>query len=164
MSELIEHIVSTHHAYVRRELPRLAEMGAKIARVHGPKHPEVVKCHDVFTTLQTELESHMLMEEQVLFPLLQDMDDPHCTAPISPCVVANPIAVMEDEHDSVARSLRELRSLTYDYSPPDDACNTYRAWLDGLAELESDTHQHVHKENNILFAKAAGSFREAAVS
>jgi regulator of cell morphogenesis and NO signaling len=163
MPELVEHIVSTHHAYLWRELPRLAEMGAKIARVHGPKHPEVVRCHEVFASLKAELESHMLKEEHVLFPLLQDLDDPHCTALIPPEVVANPIAVAEDEHDAAARALRELCSLTRRYTPPPDACNTFRAWLDGLAELEADMHRHVHKENNILFPRAMRRFPEPAV-
>lgn len=159
MSELIEHIVSTHHAYLLRELPRLAALGEKIARVHGPRHPEVVKCHEILLSLQADLESHMIKEERVLFPLLKDMDDVHSPLTVSSDAVANPIAVMEEEHDQAAQALRELRSLTRGYAPPPDACNTYRAWLDGLAELESDLHQHVHKENNVLFARAVGALR-----
>lgn len=153
-SELIEHIVSTHHAYLRRELPRLAAMGEKIARVHGPQHPEVIKCQEIFVQLRDELESHMLKEEHVLFPLLKDMGDPQCAVQISLDAVANPIMAMEQEHDDAGRALRELRSLTANYAPPPGACNTYRAWLDGLADLEADLHRHVHKENNILFPKA----------
>ena len=47
-----------------------------------------------------------------------------------------------------------MRALTDGYAPPADACNTYRALLGGLAELEVDMHQHVHRENNILFPGA----------
>jgi regulator of cell morphogenesis and NO signaling len=47
-----------------------------------------------------------------------------------------------------------MRGLTGGYTPPDDACTTYRALLDGLADLEADMHRHVHKENNILFPRA----------
>jgi iron-sulfur cluster repair protein YtfE (RIC family) len=44
--------------------------------------------------------------------------------------------------------------LTDTYTPPDWACNTFRALYDGLAQLESNMHQHVHKENNVLFPRA----------
>jgi regulator of cell morphogenesis and NO signaling len=58
------------------------------------------------------------------------------------------------EHDSAGDALQKMRQLTRDYSVPADACNTYRAALDALATLEADMHQHVHKENNILFPRA----------
>lgn len=153
-SELIDHIVSTHHAYLRREMPRLVVLGDKIAQVHGPQHPEVIKCQEIFLRLQDELESHMFKEENVLFPLLKGMDDPQRAVQVSVDAVANPIMAMEQEHDDAGQALRDFRSLTANYAPPPDACNTYRAWLDGLAELEADLHRHVHKENNILFPKA----------
>jgi regulator of cell morphogenesis and NO signaling len=43
-----------------------------------------------------------------------------------------------------------------DYTPPPDACNSYRALLDRLETLERDTHRHVHDENNVLFPRALG--------
>ena len=154
MADLVDHIVSTHHAYLRRELPRLAAMGAKVVAAHGDRHPEVVTCQEVFTALQAELSSHMDKEEQILFPMIKALEDAE-SAPQFHCgVIENPVAVMEDEHDSAARALSKLRDLTHGYEPPDEACNTYRAWLDGLRELEADMHRHVHKENNILFPKA----------
>ncbi len=154
MADLVDHIVSTHHAYLRRELPRLVEMGAKVAAAHGDRHPEVVTCHDVFASLRVELNSHMDKEEQILFPMIKTLEGAESVPQFHCGGIENPIAAMEDEHDSAARALSKLRALTHEYEPPDEACNTYRAWLDGLRELEADMHRHVHKENNILFPKA----------
>jgi regulator of cell morphogenesis and NO signaling len=70
--------------------------------------------------------------------------------------IGNPVFAMEREHDDAARGLATLRSLTDGYAPPEDACNSYRAMLDGLRELESDLHQHIHTENNVLFPRALG--------
>ena len=67
--------------------------------------------------------------------------------------IANPIAAMESEHDSAGEALRRLRILSDDYTEPAWACDTYRALLDGLRGFELDLHQHIHKENNILFHK-----------
>ena len=61
---------------------------------------------------------------------------------------------MEMEHDQAGAALAKIRDLTDGFNPPDWACNTYRAMLDALAHLERDLHQHVHKENNILFPHA----------
>lgn len=68
--------------------------------------------------------------------------------------IANPIRVMELEHDGAGGALDVLRRSTRDYSTPADACNTWRAMVDGLRQLEEDLHLHIHKENNILFPRA----------
>ncbi len=154
MTDLVDHIVSTHHAYLRRELPRLAEMGAKVIAAHGARHPELARCQEVYLMLRSELSSHMDKEEQILFPMIKALEGAECVPPSECGGIEIPVAVMEDEHDNAAQALSMLRDLTKGYEPPDEACNTYRAWLDGLRELEADMHRHVHKENNILFPKA----------
>ncbi len=62
--------------------------------------------------------------------------------------------MMEHEHQHAGDELSQIRDLTQHYSPPRDACPTYLAMLEGLHELERNMHQHVHKENNILFPRA----------
>jgi regulator of cell morphogenesis and NO signaling len=154
LMELADHIVATHHAYLKAELPRLDHLTERVTRVHGAKHPELEKVRGTFLALKAELEQHMMKEEMILFPLCRQLEaadgpvESHCGS------VANPIRVMMLEHDDAGAALATMRTLTGDYVPPEDACNTYRAMLSGLAELEADMHQHVHKENNILFPRA----------
>ena len=62
-----------------------------------------------------------------------------------------PIACMLQEHDEAGAALAKIRSLTNDFTPPAEACNTYRALFAGLAELEEDLHRHIHLENSVLF-------------
>ena len=76
----------------------------------------------------------------------------------------HPIRVMEHEHDDAGAALARMRELTSGFTAPADACNTFRAALDGLAELERDMHQHVHKENNILFPAAVALEQSSAVA
>lgn len=153
-SELCDHIVTTHHAFLREELPRLTQLVEKVARVHGSNHPELDDVRVVYVELRAELESHMMKEEQVLFPAIQQLEQA-ASAPRFPFgTVASPIRMMEHEHDHAGDALRRIRELTANFTPPDDACNTYRVMLDGLQNLEADLHQHIHKENNILFPMA----------
>ncbi len=154
LAELADHIEETHHAYLRRELPRLDAMTEKVASVHGEKDARLAEIRRTFLTLSDELTSHMMKEEQILFPMIRRLDASK-TAPAFHCgSLANPIAQMEHEHDEAGSALERLRTLTDGYTPPEWACNTYRAMLDGLAHLERDMHQHVHKENNVLFPRA----------
>ena len=157
LSELIDHILDTHHAYLRTELPRLAQMLAQVIEKHGENHPESLPALDeTYTGLKKELTDHMWKEENVLFPLVKELERSQSSgsgAGPQRMPVSAPIMVMEQEHEAAA-AMREMRRLTGDYTPPEDACNTYRALLDGLQRFEADTHQHIHLENNILFPKA----------
>ncbi|TWU62215.1 iron-sulfur cluster repair di-iron protein [Crateriforma conspicua] len=154
LTELADHIEQTHHAYLRKELPRLDFMTEKVSRVHGDKDARLYKMREAFVALKAELEPHMMKEERILFPIVRQLeasaDRPgfHCGS------VANPIQQMEHEHDQAGKALEILSETTDGYTPPEWACNTYRAMLDSLARLEADMHQHVHKENNVLFVKA----------
>jgi regulator of cell morphogenesis and NO signaling len=154
LADLCNHIEQTHHAYLKQELPRLTQIITKVAAVHGEVHPELVELKGVFDQLRAELEPHTFKEEQVLFPAIRQLERSE-EQPVFPFgTVANPIRMMEQEHDGAGSALARIRELTNDFTVPREACNTYRAMLNGLEELEADMHQHVHKENNILFPRA----------
>lgn len=155
LGELCDHIEATHHAYLRDEIPRLSALIAKVASVHGEREPDLKALADVFRAFRMEIESHMAKEEQVLFPIIRRLEYSDSLPSFHCGSVNNPIRVMEFEHDNAGAALARMRELTHDFSPTPEACNTYRAMLDGLAVLEKDMHQHVHKENNILFPKAS---------
>lgn len=159
LTELVYHILKTHHRYLSRELPHLHQILSKVINVHGKQHPEsLTPLGKVFGALEAELADHMFKEERILFPLIQDMEtakEKGTPLPQSACgSVNNPIRVMLCEHENAGNALAEIRRLTNDYTPPEDACTTYRALFSGLLELEQDLHQHIHLENNILFPRA----------
>lgn len=154
LTELANHIESTHHAFLHSELPRLAALTNKVATVHGAKEPALSEIRNVFADMANELSSHMMKEERILFPFIRDLEAAE-TAPDFHCgSLSNPIEQMEHEHDVTGAALKKLRELTNGFTPPDWACNTYRAMLDGIATVERDLHLHIHKENNVLFPKA----------
>ncbi|MBM3268029.1 MAG: iron-sulfur cluster repair di-iron protein [Candidatus Sericytochromatia bacterium] len=148
MTDLVNHLLETHHVYLKQNLDRLAQLAAKVASVHGENHPEMRQVRDVYGKLHAEMEPHLMKEEQILFPAILRLERDQLTPPLT-----GRIAVMEAEHDEVGRDLAALRELTAGYAIPDDACMSYRMLLTGLAELERDTLAHVHKENNLLFPR-----------
>lgn len=153
---LATYIVEKHHRYLRDELPRLHAMAARVAQVHGGHTPPQVEVYEVFSGMAAELADHMMKEEQVLFPAISAM----IRGESAPMPLDGPIACMLHEHDDAGAALARLRELTNGFTPPPEACNTYRALFAGLAELEEDLHVHIHLENAVLFP-AARALEEA---
>ncbi len=149
LANLIEHIVHDFHEPLREELPRLYGMARKVYAVHREKDPERLgKILETLQGLRTELEAHMMKEEQVLFPMILDGRGRNAMGPVS---------AMEVEHAHAGDMLRRLRELTDQYVSPEGACNTWRALWAGLEDLEHQLHLHIHLENNILFRRALRS-------
>ncbi|WP_339701859.1 iron-sulfur cluster repair di-iron protein [uncultured Marixanthomonas sp.] len=156
---LIDHIVSVHHLYVEENIPLLLQYAEKVAKVHGHHYSELLKIRDLFIEVSKELSAHMKKEELILFPFIKKMmlakkedlslDVPHFKT------VENPIAMMEDEHESAGDIFKQIAQLTNNYTPPENACNTFRALYDKLEEFEQDLHTHIHLENNILHPRAS---------
>lgn len=153
VSDLVDHIIGHHHAYLRAELPTLRMLVDKVATVHGERHPELGEVQRAFHLTANELEEHMVKEEQILFPACVALEQ-GVGGRFPFGSVASPIAMMVHEHDEVAAGLAGMRTATGGFAPPPDACNSYRAMLERLAVLERDTHRHVHEENNVLSPRA----------
>ena len=154
VTELADHIESTHHEYLKKELPRLNALAEKVAKVHGERAPEMVELAQVFRQLKDEIEQHTMKEEMVLFPYIRQLDNKKSLSTPPFGTVANPIRCMESEHDDAGQALFKMRELTNQYSPPDDACGSWKALLGGLDHLDKDLRTHIHKESSILFPKA----------
>jgi regulator of cell morphogenesis and NO signaling len=153
LGDLIDHIVDAHHGFLRRELPRLHRRLEKVTRAHGADVAWLSPVADLFTTLKHELEDHMESEESYVFPAIRTLAQGR-VLPDGSTLDTAAVEQMVAEHDEAGTMLQRLRNLTNDYTPPPNACSTFRATLDGLRKLEADMHQHVHKENNILFPRA----------
>lgn len=158
LQELINHILNQHHEYVRAEIPRIQKMLGKVEAVHGKNHANIGTANLLFNELVQELSTHMLKEEDVLFPYIVKMERAVAAGnPAPPAFfgsVRNPTAAMVHEHENAGELLEQIRAACDDFVPPTDACTTFRALYQGLKDFERDLHQHVHLENNILFPRA----------
>ncbi len=159
LHELVDHILKTHHAYVKDALPRISGLLRKVQHAHGTRHGDMLReVNAHFKLLDEELTSHMMKEEMILFPnvVAAEAHRQGSGPPPSGCfgTVRNPIRQMEAEHEAAGEALRQIRKVTGGYVPPSDACATFRALYEELEQFEKDLHEHVHLENNILFPRA----------
>jgi regulator of cell morphogenesis and NO signaling len=158
LAELIAHIVRTHHVFVRTQVPEITSLIEKVHTKHGANHPELTKIRNVYRALGEELMTHLMKEENILFPYIERMEESVIQKePILPPpfgTVANPVRMMEHEHDNAGIALRALREASQNFTPPEDACTSFRALYTALENFEKDLHQHIHLENNVLFPRS----------
>lgn len=145
LDELIDHVLGSYHEPHRDELRRLVAMAKKVEAVHADKPGCPHGLTALLTAVGEELEAHMQKEELVLFPAIRRGDGHHMAAAVR---------AMEQEHDDHGDNLTRLRQRTGDFTPPREACNTWRALYLGLAELELELMRHIHLENHVLFPRA----------
>lgn len=161
LTQIVENIESTHHAYLRRVLPVLDQLIDRVAQVFGQRDSRLLEIQVVFRKMSADLQNHMLHEEEALFPMVRDMESTGAVKPTR-CgdAVGGPIACMENEHEAAKFELGRLRTLTDDFAVPGDATHTYREMLARLAEFRQDMLVHIHKEDKVLFPGALNAQTE----
>lgn len=155
--DLADLIEATHHAAARRDLARLEVLAARVDGVHGGRHPELAVVAASVVELRADMEPHMAREERVLLPAARRLSEGVAVDDAERDRLARVLDVLVEEHRRVGALLARLRSLTFGYTVPEDACGSFRALYDGLLELEADTHVHVHLENARLIPAVAAS-------
>lgn len=155
---LIDYVEKKHHRYVNNTIPVLLQYLDKLCKVHGNQHQELFEINNEFKECATALTAHMKKEELILFPIIRNMMKSNATHHELNLphfkTVNNPINVMLSEHDTEGERFRKIALLTNDYTPPADACGTYKVAFSLLKEFEDDLHTHIHLENNIVFPRA----------
>lgn len=155
---LINHIIQTHHQFVRTKTVEISSYAKKVARVYGEQYPENLAISEKFELLSAEMMQHLSDEEQIVFPLILDIKTKRMKGEMPSDTqirkLKDEIEHMESDHEGAGNILKELRQLSNQFTPPADACTTYRILYKNLELFESDLHLHVHLENNILFKKA----------
>ncbi|HET7787596.1 MAG TPA: DUF542 domain-containing protein [Myxococcales bacterium] len=149
-AELVAHIVSCHHQFLRTALPLLGYLVSKVARVHGEHNPKLVELEQVFVRLRDLLDAHLDDEENVLFRLVTGPAPRGAEGGIA-------LAGAQREHLEVGAALHRIRDLTDDFTTPDWACTSYERLLSELRALEGDVLRHVHLENHVLFPRLAAA-------
>jgi regulator of cell morphogenesis and NO signaling len=155
---LADYIEKTHHRYVEEKTPVLLAFLDKLCKVHGAGHPELLEINKLFHESARDLGAHMKKEELILFPFVRNMIKARSSGAPLPRpafgTVENPVNMMKHEHTAEGDRFRKIAEITGEYTPPADACNTYRVTFAMLQDFENDLHRHIHLENNILFPKA----------
>ena len=155
--QLINYILIHHHHYVKEIMPVIAGHLEKVANKHGERYPYMIKVFQLFNAILEEMTLHMHKEEVILFPRIKEMEQLFILdqkTKLAPGYIKGPVNIMEAEHEHAGELLYEIRQLTDNFTPPVDACTTFKVCLEELKAFEIDLHKHVHLENYLLFPLA----------
>jgi regulator of cell morphogenesis and NO signaling len=158
LPNVTEHIIRVHHRYLREELIRLSWLMAKVVNQHSALYPELLEMQNLFEEFKDQIEKHMDLEEQTLFPQLLEPG----AGPVSRSISA--LGYERIHHTFVRDTLTAIREITERTVPPERGCNTYRVLVCSLAEFETRLQRHIHVEEDILFPRALPETEAAADS
>jgi len=152
LMELVDHVIDDHHDFLRDRLPKIVELARKVAKERTEQYAEL---HELLERIAVELEEHLLHEEEALFPMCRDMESVGAIQPTA-CgdKVAGPIECMKREHNDSKKDFDQIRKLTDDYHMPSDGDEDVFKLMSYLAEIDSNTMEHIYKEDMHLFPRA----------
>ena len=157
LEHLIDHIIETHHAYVRKQIPVISAYLDQICKAHGKTQPELFEIKSLFAEDAHDLMQHMEAEESIVFPMIRDLavTPLHLSSPS--CVPLNffqkMISAMENDHVNEGIRWKKIEELTENYKLQ-FGCNVAFVTFSLLHEYQENLHFHIHLENNILFPGA----------
>ncbi len=152
LSEMIDYIINKHHSFLQEKLPQISSLSNNVLRAHSINHgEELSKVHRFFHNLKTDIEQHLIKEEEITFPLIKKYEKE--PGPDTLDKISSVVKELEEEHEIAGDILKKLRKTTGGYRIPDDGCESYELTYQLLEELENDLFQHIHLENNILFPR-----------
>lgn len=162
---LADYILNVHHRYLHRALPEINEQTARFLEEHRKKFPELEEIEVIMHHFLKEIPPHMRQEEEIFFPYIKQISHAYkhteSYARLLIRTLRKPLEeVMLKEHEVTGANLHRLRTITNNYTPPQNACLTHKVTFAKLRELDNDLVQHIHLESNILFPKAIAMEQE----
>jgi len=155
---LVDYIVNVHHEYVKQTLPRLEGNLISFVNNHKKQYPELVAVESTFLQLYKIISQHTQVEEEVTFPYIKQIANAYSRKEtygnLFVRTLRKPLSSVDQDHREISALLSQLRSLTHQFTFPENACTNHRVIYQKLQELDNDLTQHKHLENNFLFPKA----------
>lgn len=156
LSDVIDHILSTHHSFMHKELPYISKLMDKVSAAHAEKHGDLLNLmNSIYQNFKDNLEEHLNVEENTLFPYIKELEasKKNKNPKAETSKFKKIIDLLSAEHDVTGDALSDMRELTSDYVLPLDACKSFEELYEHMQAVEDDLHKHIHLENTILFPR-----------
>ncbi len=139
---IVEEIMSTHHALLRRELPKITDMLKSLTG--DAESAPLDEAQMIFQKVRSKVETHLRDEETVLFPTgiaLESGSPPEQ----SEMNFLERLAEMEKEHDGCSKTLDGVSQTIAEHAPDSELKDKL---LKAIELVQLDFVSHVDKENN----------------
>lgn len=145
---LIDHILLRYHQVHLEDFPQAIALARKVEAVHvaDAECPDGLADH--LAMMADDLAGHQRKEEMALFPMMREGGG---------AMVRIAVARMQAEHGDLVEQLTRLSVITKDFTPPQEACRTWRALNQLCRKLDGELREHMRLEDSILFAHFTGA-------
>jgi regulator of cell morphogenesis and NO signaling len=162
---LTDYIVNVHHQYLRKALPEVNDYLENFMQNHLEEFSYLPELLKLFGELSNDMFPHLQQEEVIIFPYIRQISHAYHSkesyAGLLVRTLRKPVEnVMQHEHESVNRFLRQMRRLTDFYTFPQNASICHQVSFLKLLEIDNDLVQHMRLENDILFPRAIALEKE----
>jgi regulator of cell morphogenesis and NO signaling len=162
---LTDYIVNIHHEYLKKALPQLLDYIIRFAEGHRKKFAYLDEAQQIVNQLIRYMMPHLQQEEEVIFPYIRRIAHAYSSkesyASLLVRTLRKPVEdIMHHEHAMVLKSILRLRTLTDNYTTPENSCISHKVTFHKMKEVDNDLAQHMHLENEILFPKAIAMEKE----
>lgn len=142
-AHLIARIINDFHVPHLAVLISAQDMARRVEAVHADHFRAPLGLAALLGAFFEILSVHQAREEAVLFPMMLR----------GARQLAAPIAMMDADHDEVRAALVRLSDLTDEFTPPEDACGTWRALYAQCRQFDQDLREHIRLEDQVLFPR-----------
>lgn len=157
MVEVIDHIVKTHHVFVRRQLEKIGTLLDRLMEAGAPPGSAIAVLRDFFQNIARDTLAHMQEEEDVVFPYLTEVEMAIQRGKPIPepfkeyNALTHPIRILQADHGMMGREWMKIEELTDFFNAPPDAGQDLKDVYQAFKDLDLDNRKHFHLENNVLF-------------
>ena len=155
---LADYIIHVHHRYLEKALPEAAGYLENLTKKHKAQYAYLPELQNLFKTFSGIIAPRQQQEEETIFPYIRQVARAYLNkesyAGLLVRTLRKPVEqVMLQEQKAIELVIRQMRELTNNYTPPPNACVSHKVTLLKLLELDNDTVQHTHLENEMLYPR-----------
>jgi len=163
-SFLIDYITNVHHAYMHMSISSIENSLVSFIETHKKKQPEINNILLLFRELSALVATHSRHEEEIIFPYIRQIENTFLRREtygnLFVRTLRKPLSNIEKEHEVIMSILKEIQSLSNNYTCPSTGCADQSAIYHKLNEFHLDMAQHTHLEDDILYPRAIAMEKE----
>lgn len=155
---LADYIIHVHHRYLENAIPEATEYLNQIIEKYSKQYSYLPELSNLFSTFSGIVAPRQRQEEEIVFPYIRQIARAYLNkesyAALMVRTLRKPVEqVMLQEQKAVVTIIQQIRELTLNYRPPENACVKHIVALQKLRELDNDMVHHIRLENEMLYPR-----------
>ncbi len=156
LPELCNHLDDAQ-GNIRQELKHLDRLTTRLTDEHAANQSDLMLIRKSVTVVKRLVEAHLRRESRDLFSVFRQPSVLNSPRGRGQSVSKEALARFEQEHSHMEEALADLGHAVGECSPSSSTREMLQAISRTVSRLDQAIHEHIYKENRVLFPRALGS-------